>query len=127
MTKIRFSIGLGLGIAALLLVGLFFLPQSLDSHGELSVVSTVITLFSSKPRSQKISFRSIKAKLHGELEAKSLGAPGTCVAELVFNTSLTGFVLFDLQLEAWILDGVGVEQDGREEMELVQKLEKRDR
>ncbi|KAF2557949.1 hypothetical protein F2Q68_00014803 [Brassica cretica] len=50
--------------------------------------------------------------LHGELEAKSLGAPGTCVAEL---------------LEAWILDGVGVEQDGREEMELVQKLEKRDR
>ncbi|WZZ89118.1 hypothetical protein YC2023_117697 [Brassica napus] len=65
--------------------------------------------------------------LHGELEAKSLGAPGTCVAELVFNTSLTGFVLFDLQLEAWILDGVGVEQDGREEMELVQKLEKRDR
>ncbi|KAF3587529.1 hypothetical protein F2Q69_00028464 [Brassica cretica] len=65
-----------------------------------------------KPRSQKISFRSIKAKLHGELEAKSLGAPGTCVAEL---------------LEAWILDGVGVEQDGREEMELVQKLEKRDR
>ncbi|CAF1931462.1 unnamed protein product [Brassica oleracea var. botrytis] len=32
MTKIRFSIGLGLGIAALLLVGLFFLPQSLDSH-----------------------------------------------------------------------------------------------
>ncbi|KAL0749918.1 hypothetical protein Bca101_031921 [Brassica carinata] len=66
-------------------------------------------------------------QLHGELEAKSLGAPGTCVAELVFNTSLTGFVLFDLQLEAWILDGVGVEQDGREEMELVQKLEKRDR
>ncbi|KAG2275479.1 hypothetical protein Bca52824_058034 [Brassica carinata] len=66
-------------------------------------------------------------ELHGELEAKSLGAPGTCVAELVFNTSLTGFVLFDLQLEAWILDGVGVEQDGREEMELVQKLEKRDR
>ncbi|KAF3611084.1 hypothetical protein DY000_02047536 [Brassica cretica] len=51
-------------------------------------------------------------QLHGELEAKSLGAPGTCVAEL---------------LEAWILDGVGVEQDGREEMELVQKLEKRDR
>lgn len=36
-------------------------------------------------------------------------------------------MLFDLQLEAWILDGVGVEQDGREEMELVQKLEKRDR
>uniref|UniRef100_A0A0D3CEU3 Uncharacterized protein n=1 Tax=Brassica oleracea var. oleracea TaxID=109376 RepID=A0A0D3CEU3_BRAOL len=51
-------------------------------------------------------------QLHGDLEAKSLGAPGTCVAEL---------------LEAWILDGVGVEQDGREEMELVQKLEKRDR
>ncbi|KAL0814911.1 hypothetical protein Bca101_071354 [Brassica carinata] len=97
MMKIRFSIGLGLGIAALLLVGLFFLPQSLDSHGELSVVSTVITAF---------------ASLHGDLEAKSLGAPGTCVAEL---------------LEAWILDGVGVEQDGREEMELVQKLEKRDR
>uniref|UniRef100_A0A0D3AM58 Uncharacterized protein n=2 Tax=Brassica TaxID=3705 RepID=A0A0D3AM58_BRAOL len=112
MMKIRFSIGLGLGIAALLLVGLFFLPKSLDSHGELSVVSTVITASSSKPRSQKISFRSIKAKLHGEVEAKSLGAPGTCVAEL---------------LEAWILDGVGVEQDGREEMDLVQKLGKRDR
>ncbi|CAN6876190.1 unnamed protein product [Brassica oleracea] len=32
MMKIRFSIGLGLGIAAILLVGLFFLPQSLDSH-----------------------------------------------------------------------------------------------
>ncbi|KAG2280556.1 hypothetical protein Bca52824_051776 [Brassica carinata] len=97
MMKIRFSIGLGLGIAALLLVGLFFLPKSLDSHGELSVVSTVITASSS---------------LHGEVEAKSLGAPGTCVAEL---------------LEAWILDGVGVEQDGREEMDLVQKLGKRDR
>ncbi|KAF2562402.1 hypothetical protein F2Q70_00015006 [Brassica cretica] len=47
MMKIRFSIGLGLGIAALLLVGLFFLPKSLDSHGELSVVSTVITASSS--------------------------------------------------------------------------------
>ena len=47
MMKIRFSIGLGLGIAAILLVGLFFLPQSLDSHGELNVVSTVITAFSS--------------------------------------------------------------------------------
>ncbi|KAG2269978.1 hypothetical protein Bca52824_064533 [Brassica carinata] len=59
---------------------------------------------------EKYSKRTVK--LHGDLEAKSLGAPGTCVAEL---------------LEAWILDGVGVEQDGREEMELVQKLEKRDR
>ncbi|KAG2328702.1 hypothetical protein Bca52824_011430 [Brassica carinata] len=51
-------------------------------------------------------------QLHGELEAKSLGAPGTRVAEL---------------LAAWILDGVGVEQDGRQEMEWVQKRGKRDR
>ncbi|WZZ72754.1 hypothetical protein YC2023_084124 [Brassica napus] len=113
MTKIRFSIGLGLAIAALLLVGLFFLPQSLDSHGELSVVSTVITAFSSAEAEEPEDiFQVDKGKgtnesdmscLHGELEAKSLGAPGTRVAEL---------------LEAWILDGVGVEQDGREEMEL---------
>ncbi|CAN7079807.1 unnamed protein product, partial [Brassica oleracea var. botrytis] len=41
-----------------------------------------------KPRSQKISFRSIKAKLHGELEAKSLGVPGTCVAELQYHACL---------------------------------------
>ena len=47
MMKIRLLIGLGLGISALFLVGLFFLPQSLDSHGELSVVSTVITAFAS--------------------------------------------------------------------------------
>ncbi|KAL0682111.1 hypothetical protein Bca4012_048958 [Brassica carinata] len=108
--KIRFSIGLGLGIAALLLVGLFFLPKSLDSHGELSVVSTVITASSSvEAEKPEDIFQVDKGK---EVEAKSLGAPGTCVAEL---------------LEAWILDGVGVEQDGREEMDLVQKLGKRDR
>ncbi|CAN6860823.1 unnamed protein product [Brassica oleracea var. botrytis] len=36
MMKIRLLIGLGLGISALFLVGLFFLPRSLDSHGHLT-------------------------------------------------------------------------------------------
>ncbi|CAN6887660.1 unnamed protein product [Brassica oleracea] len=43
-----------------------------------------------------------------------------------FDFGLSRFVCFDLRLAVGTLDGVGVEQDRREEMELVQKRGKRD-